>query len=128
MIKETEGKRLSYVHDLMPVLLDSQTFNPYNAAIDAIVRRIILRDHSAESAACKIVALEAISEVLRNTQEREKYPPNSWKEVEPALYIDAFMRHISQPHSIDPETHFPHVNHALCNLAFLAWFYSQGDI
>jgi hypothetical protein len=56
-----------------------------------------------------------------------KYSANSWQDVENARerYWAAMMRHL-QLHQAgevyDPESKFPHLWHAFCNLYFLVWF------
>ena len=52
-----------------------------------------------------------------------KYKQDSWKEVEPYRYIDALMRHVveylADNNSIDEESGLLHIEHILCNAAFL---------
>ena len=49
--------------------------------------------------------------------------PNSWKGVSPERYLDACLRHIGahiKGEECDPESGLPHLDHAACNLAFIA--------
>ena len=55
-----------------------------------------------------------------------KYPtggPDNWKNVEIERYRDAAFRHflayLDDPHGMDKESHFPHLWHLACNIAFL---------
>lgn len=66
--------------------------------------------------------IEAVGRV--RTYGTEKYgDPDNWRKVEPERYRDALMRHICawlrNPHSIDPESGLPHLEHIACNAAFL---------
>lgn len=52
--------------------------------------------------------------------------PDSWKQVDPARYKDAFMRHVYawlDDDLIDSESGLQHLWHAACNLAFLIDMY-----
>lgn len=53
----------------------------------------------------------------------EKYSPNSWKKVEADRYIGALLRHIvrfmDDPLGRDDESGLYHIEHVLCNAAFL---------
>lgn len=49
--------------------------------------------------------------------------PNSWKGVSPERYLDACLRHIGahiKGEECDPESGLPHLDHAACNLLFIA--------
>jgi hypothetical protein len=117
MIKETEGKTQYFLGDLASLILDKSFNNPYLKTIDDLV--------DTRFRALKMTAL-----VLKDTQDRGKYPPHSWKQVEPELYVDAFVRHLIGValNGNDDESGLPHICHAVCNLAFLAWFFEKGDI
>ena len=67
---------------------------------------------------------EALGRVL--TYGARKYSPESWKEVERPRYVGALLRHLTaylkDPHSVDEESGLPHIEHLLCNAAFLQYF------
>ena len=52
-----------------------------------------------------------------------KYSPHSWKRVERDRYIGALLRHltayIDDPAGRDEESGLMHIEHVLCNAAFL---------
>lgn len=73
-------------------------------------------------------ALEAIAEV--RTYGTNKYgDAECWKEVTLERYMGATLRHLTavmkNPTSVDPESGLLHINHALCNVAFMAAIVSQ---
>ena len=75
--------------------------------------------------------IEALAEIL--TYGAKKYAPNNWKKGNTHEDIErvfaAFMRHINkyrQGEDIDPESGFPHIYHAFCNLAFIIYHYKTG--
>jgi hypothetical protein len=57
--------------------------------------------------------------------------PENWKQVSPERYRDALLRHLyaymEDPKSVDEESGLKHFDHALCNMAFLAWFEQKGE-
>ena len=66
----------------------------------------------------------ALAEVL--TFGAAKYAPNNWQLVENGQerYLDALYRHLEAYRSgeyLDPESGLPHLNHVLCNAAFLQY-------
>lgn len=51
-----------------------------------------------------------------------KYGERSWKQVEPERYVGALLRHLvayQDGEYLDPESGLPHLEHVLCNAAFL---------
>lgn len=66
-------------------------------------------------------ALESLARVL--TYGANKYADNSWQGVEPNRYIAALMRHLTEfmkdNNSRDSESGLLHIEHILCNAAFL---------
>lgn len=61
-----------------------------------------------------------------------KYAPNSWQTVPNARerYLDALMRHLEAYRSgelTDNESGLPHIDHLLCNAAFLSYFASKDS-
>lgn len=66
-------------------------------------------------------AMKSLGRVL--TFGAEKYSPNSWKKVEAGRYIGALLRHIvrfmDDPLGKDDESGLYHIEHILCNAAFL---------
>jgi len=115
VIKETEGKTKYYAEDLAALILHKTKDNPFLMAMDDLV-------------GTRFQALSMTAEVLKNTQDRGKYPPHSWKQVDPRLYVDALLRHSYRWGDNDEESGLPHLYHFICNLAFLAWFFEKGDI
>lgn len=66
--------------------------------------------------------IEAVGAV--RTFGTQKYgDPENWRQVEPARYRDALMRHLCaylrNPAGVDAESGLPHLAHAACNVAFL---------
>lgn len=73
-------------------------------------------------------AIEAIAQVLDFG--RKKYTENGWQSVPDAQrrYFAAALRHMiafQKGEHFDPDSGLPHLDHALCNLAFLAFFDRQ---
>lgn len=66
-------------------------------------------------------AMKSLGRVL--TFGAKKYSPNSWKKVEADRYIGALLRHIvrfmDDPLGKDDESGLYHIEHVLCNAAFL---------
>jgi hypothetical protein len=61
-----------------------------------------------------------------------KYSVDNWKKVPnaPERYAQAFARHVCARlggEVLDPESGFPHLAHAACCAAFLAWFQAQEE-
>lgn len=73
--------------------------------------------------------LEALAKVL--TYGAKKYGPENWRLVTPtSRYYSALMRHIQavrQGETIDPESGFPHMWHALTNAAFLTVLWKPNE-
>lgn len=68
-------------------------------------------------------AVEGMIKVL--TFGAKKYSPNGWRTVPSAKerYLAALLRHIAAMHAgetVDKESGLRHIDHALCNAAFLA--------
>lgn len=65
--------------------------------------------------------IESVGKVM--TYGLTKYQEGSWKQVEKYRYIDALMRHVveylADNNSIDEESGLYHIEHILCNAAFL---------
>lgn len=61
-----------------------------------------------------------------------KYKANSWQHVDKDRYVGALLRHlieyIDDPTSIDNESGLLHIEHALCNVAFLNHFVSKKEL
>lgn len=72
-------------------------------------------------------ATRSLAKVL--TYGAKKYKPNGWREVEMDRYVGALMRHFEafrdDPLSVDEESGMLHIEHALCNVAFLNEFTHQ---
>lgn len=73
--------------------------------------------------------VENIAKVL--TYGANKYYDNSWKELPDFWnrYKAALLRHltaIDKGELIDSESNIPHIDHVLCNAAFLSWGYHNG--
>jgi hypothetical protein len=53
----------------------------------------------------------------------QKYSANSWRQVERERYVGAILRHlvayIDDPNGVDEESGLRHIEHVLCNAAFL---------
>lgn len=69
-------------------------------------------------------ATSALARVL--TYGAAKYGPNNWQQLDDftARYTAALMRHLEAwrgGEEVDSESGLPHLEHALCNLAFLVW-------
>jgi hypothetical protein len=67
---------------------------------------------------------ELVAQVL--TQGAKKYSPDNWKSVQPLedRYYAALRRHVTSWRNgeiFDPESGFPHLAHAACNIYFLMW-------
>jgi len=80
----------------------------------------------AEKAALDLIPLEALiglGNVL--TFGAKKYQRANWANgIEYSRLISAALRHIAAFNAgqdMDPESGLSHIDHALCNLAFLAW-------
>ena len=65
--------------------------------------------------------IESVGKVM--TYGLTKYTLDSWKQVEPWRYKDALMRHLvaylKDENSVDSESSLLHLEHLLCNVAFL---------
>lgn len=82
--------------------------------------------HDQSKAKLDLIPMEALiglGNVL--TFGAEKYKRANWANgIEYSRLISAALRHITAFNAgedIDPESGLPHIDHALCNLAFLAW-------
>lgn len=66
-------------------------------------------------------AIKSLAAVL--TYGAKKYEPNSWQRVERERYVGAILRHltayIDNPIGKDEESGLMHIEHVLCNAAFL---------
>ena len=66
-------------------------------------------------------AFTSLAKVL--TYGAKKYEPNSWQRVERERYVGAILRHlvayIENPTGKDEESGLMHIEHVLCNAAFL---------
>ena len=66
-------------------------------------------------------ALVSLGNVL--TYGAKKYEPNSWQRVERERYVGALLRHfvayMNNPTGRDEESGLMHIEHVLCNAAFL---------
>ena len=66
-------------------------------------------------------ALVSLGNVL--TYGAKKYSPNSWQRVERERYVGALLRHftayMNNPTGRDEESGLMHIEHVLCNAAFL---------
>ena len=66
--------------------------------------------------------IEGIVEVL--TYGAKKYKPNNWQKVSIERNFAALLRHLSKwqaGEEFDPESGLHHLDHALCDLMFMAW-------
>jgi len=55
----------------------------------------------------------------------EKYTPESWKNNNKVVYIDALLRHLMEymlGNKVDPDSGLPHLSHAAVNIMMVAWF------
>ena len=73
--------------------------------------------------------VESIAKVL--TMGAQKYAENSWQNLPDfwKRYKAALLRHltaIDKGELIDQESGLPHIDHVLCNAAFLSWGYHHG--
>ena len=59
-----------------------------------------------------------------------KYGANNWRKVEPERYLGAMLRHLAafmeDPNSVDEESGYLHVEHMLCNAAYINDFIQKG--
>ena len=65
-------------------------------------------------------ALEEVAKVL--TYGARKYSAENWRHVEVSRYFDAAQRHqwsYKQGQTIDPESGYNHLAHAICSLMFM---------
>lgn len=66
-------------------------------------------------------AITSLGRVL--TYGAEKYGANSWRRVERERYVGAILRHLTaymdDPDGVDEESGLKHIEHVLCNAAFL---------
>lgn len=86
-------------------------------------------DQSAKQDAGKLQITLVPTQIIRDIAEVRMYgnkkygSADNWKQVEPARYRDALMRHllayIDDPEGVDAESGLPHLWHAACNIAFL---------
>lgn len=73
--------------------------------------------------------IENIAKIL--TYGAKKYSDNSWQNLDNFWnrYKGALLRHlaaIDKGELIDQESNLPHIDHVLCNAAFLSWGYHNG--
>ena len=73
--------------------------------------------------------MESLGKIL--TMGAEKYGDNNWQELPDywKRYKAALVRHmtaIDKGELIDQESGLPHIDHVLCNAAFLSWGYHHG--
>lgn len=76
-----------------------------------------------------LTVMESLGKVL--TYGAKKYADNSWQDLPDfwRRYKAALLRHliaIDKGELIDPESGLPHIEHVLCNAAFLSWGYNHG--
>ncbi len=75
-----------------------------------------------------LVPLSAIHAItaVREYGCKKYIDPDSWRRVDPQRYKDAAWRHwlayLENPGSVDDESGLPHIEHLLCNIAFLVDF------
>jgi len=74
-----------------------------------------------------------VAEAMARVQDygAKKYTRDGWRSVPDAArrYYAALKRHLAafeKGEDVDPETGLHHLDHALCNLGFLAWFREHG--
>ena len=73
--------------------------------------------------------MESLGKIL--TMGAQKYGENTWQNLPDywKRYKAALLRHltaIDKGELIDPESGLPHIDHVLCNAAFLSWGYHHG--
>lgn len=73
--------------------------------------------------------MENLAKIL--TMGAQKYGDNNWQGLPDfwKRYKAALLRHltaIDKGESIDPESGLPHIDHVLCNAAFLSWGFHHG--
>lgn len=73
--------------------------------------------------------MESLGEVLG--MGARKYAENSWQHLPDfwKRYKAALLRHltaIDKGELLDPESGLPHIDHVLCNAAFLSWGFHHG--
>lgn len=73
--------------------------------------------------------MESLGQIL--TMGAQKYGENQWQNLPDfwKRYKAALLRHltaIDKGELIDPESGLPHIDHVLCNAAFLSWGYHHG--
>lgn len=73
--------------------------------------------------------MESLGQIL--TMGTQKYSENSWQNLPDfwKRYKAALLRHltaIDKGELIDQESGLPHIDHVLCNAAFLSWGYHHG--
>lgn len=73
--------------------------------------------------------VERIGKIL--TFGAEKYGENNWQNIPDfwKRYKAALLRHltaIDKGELIDPESGLPHIDHVLCNAAFMDWGFHHG--
>lgn len=87
------------------------------------------QEHKADAGKLRLeliptTAINSLGRVL--TYGAKKYAPNSWQIVERDRYVGAafrhFMAYMDDPTGRDEESGLLHIEHALCNMAFLNHF------
>ena len=73
--------------------------------------------------------MENLAKIL--TMGAEKYGENNWQDLLDywKRYKAALLRHltaIDKGELLDPESGLPHIDHVLCNAAFLSWGFHHG--
>ena len=73
--------------------------------------------------------MESLGQIL--TMGAQKYGENRWQDLPDywKRYKAALLRHltaIDKGELIDPESGLPHIDHVLCNAAFLSWGHHHG--
>ena len=60
---------------------------------------------------------------IRDYGNKKYHAPQNWRSVDIERYHEAFLRHVlaawEDIDAVDPESGFPHLWHAACNLAFI---------
>lgn len=88
--------------------------------------------HDAGKWRFSLLPLDAIRDVIGVLEfGAGKYAVDNWKTVPHGRqrYFDASIRHITAwwgGEKYDPESHLPHLAHAVCCLLFLMWFDENG--